>query len=466
MPASIPPSSSSLLAQALRTVARRYRLPAALRASTDWRVSGAATALAACIEQARDAQAQAQSPAPELRRHFTEALAQLIHEAMRAGQGDPAFQAMVLRHQAAAVREYASLLAHADRDRRAIRAAVDTLAHPAQLRRLAPTPLREALGRLHAAPTCTALADTASRIRDLYATDAQPLPPTLARLLQAPALARMQRLEALEADARVRQYRALWDRNGPRQGSAAASAEGAASKQRGAVVEALAARALQALAQWLNQADAAGPPYRVVTSMRVPAALAAGAQRAKTEWDAVLLRQAAGTAPGWDVCLLVEAKASADAATTDLLRLRRGLRVLAQADPDRAYPFEAREASVLVRGASLGALAADDAGLSETILYCCDAPADAAVRLLGAASRMQLLSAPASLEFAGNLARQSHPDARDLEPVWNQLLQSPRWKPVLHQYPLLRQARELMVHPDDLLALARQGDPDQAGSGV
>ncbi|MNT53294.1 hypothetical protein D3C72_1903770 [compost metagenome] len=68
---------------------------------------------------------------------------------------------------------------------------------------------------------------------------------------------------------------------------------------------------------------------------------------------------------------------------------------------------------------------------------------------------MQLLSAPASLDFASRLADgQDGQDAQALalEPVWLELVASPRWGAVLNQYPLLRQVRALMVHPDDLRA--------------
>jgi len=64
------------------------------------------------------------------------------------------------------------------------------------------------------------------------------------------------------------------------------------------------------------------------------------------------------------------------------------------------------------------------------------------------------LSAPASLAFASGLAAGRQGDEAELEPVWTDLLQSPRWRAVLNQYPALRQARELMVHPDDLMRAA------------
>ncbi|WZB71836.1 hypothetical protein WJ968_08860 [Achromobacter xylosoxidans] len=197
-------------------------------------------------------------------------------------------------------------------------------------------------------------------------TDAD-LASALRALLDAPALARLQRLDALASDPRVRQYEAIREKQGPRSGSEEANAQGLLARQRGVAVEILAARALEALARHLDQASPsesrhgdASPGYRVVTSLRVPSALAANADRAKTEWDAVLLRRADGNAsetPLWDVCLLIEAKASVDAATTDLPRLLRGLRLLAQAEPDASYSCATQQGQVRLRGASLRAAA-------------------------------------------------------------------------------------------------------------
>ena len=164
------------------------------------------------------------------------------------------------------------------------------------------------------------------------------------------------------------------------------------------------------------------------------------------------LRYYALDATTWDVCVLVEAKASVDAATTDLPRLVRGLTLLAHADTHTAYSFRTQQGAVRLSGASLAALAGDGAALRRTVLYCCDAPVETAPRVLSPASRMQLLSAHASLEFAGALADGRDADCVDLEPVWRQLLESPRWRPVLDQYATLREVRELMVHPEDLRA--------------
>ncbi|MEX3936181.1 3-deoxy-D-arabino-heptulosonate 7-phosphate synthase [Paraburkholderia phymatum] len=449
---------SPLIDQVLRTVARRYRLPAFADTPDQTQNASPSTVLAIAIEQARSAVACAEVPPASAKRLFVEALARLIHEAMRTQSGDPVFQAMVLRHRTAQVQEYASLSTHADHDRRLIHASVNAIAHPAKQQRRLPGPQREALAQLHACASSSSwseLHDAARRLRDMpEMANESSFERGLARLLDSPALERLRRLDALASDDLVRQYRLLWDGHGPRSGSSNAVAHGVASQQRGAAVEALAAQALEALAQRLNEAQSDRASYRVVTSMRAPPSLPASPERAKTEWDAVLLRRASADDETTlcDVCLFVEAKASVDAATTDLSRLLRGLRLLAHAEENVAYSFETRQGTVRLRGASLRALTTDEAGLAKKVLYCCDAPAKTTPRLLGAASRMQLLSAQASLEFATAFADGRHADAQDLEPVWHELLESPRWRAVLHQYPMLRQARDLMVHTEDLLA--------------
>jgi hypothetical protein len=451
------PSPPPLLDRTLRAAARRYRLPRIGHAPAGALQTAPATALAMAIEQAREAAARGVAPDPAVKRLFTEALAHMIRAAVREKSGDPVFQAMVLRHRLVQVREYASLSAHARRDGRLVRAAVNAIAHPGKRRRIPPGPRQEFLTDLHShasSGSWPALDQTAQRLLAMPQTSGDaPFQLALMRLLDSPALKNLLRLEVLAADEDVRRYRLLQDRAGPGPGSAAAAAHGIASQERGAAVEAAAARALDLLAQRLNESESEQAPYRVVTSMRVPASIRGDRDRAKSEWDAVLLRRCdtAGEATVWQLCLLVEAKASVDAATTDLPRLLRGLRLLGHANAKAVYPFETRQGLVQLHGASLAALATDQAGVARSVLYCCDAPAEAPPRLLGAASRMQLLSAQASVEFASALLDKRHADAQSLEPVWHQLLESPRWRAVLHQYQTLRRVRELMVHIDDLL---------------
>lgn len=462
------PSSSQLLDEILHAAPRRYRVPPAPADAVPMTHAGAAATLAITIESARGALAGGLAPDAATKRAFIHALARLIQEAMRQDEGDPAFQAIVLRHRVAQVREYALLSANADQDRRQIHAAVNAIAHPEKLQRMPAGPQRDILAQLQAAGASAAwplLSDAAQRLRAMPESAADPaIERALARLLDDPALERLQRLDALAPDEQVRRYQALWDRHGPRSGSPTAAAQGSAAQRRGAAVEASAKQALDALARRLNTAGENPARYRVVTSMRVPSSIPANAERAKTEWDAVLLRQArAGDgAAVWDICLLVEAKASVDAATADLPRLQRGLRLLAHAEDNTAYPFKTEQGTVHLRGAALQALPWDIPGLARVVLYCCDAPADATPRLLSAASRMHLLSAPASVDFAIKLADSQTPDPAMLEPVWRLLLESPQWTPVLHQYPMLREIRDMMVHVDDLRAaiLARDGDAE------
>ena len=452
----------ALLDEVLRTVDRRFRLPPLVRAASLTDAANPATVIAVVLEEARRMHADGRAPDPALQHRFVSALARMIGDAMNPHAGDPAFQAAVLRHRAAAVREYASLAAHAEQDRRTLRSAINTIAHPARLERQAQAWQREPLARLHAAAAGASWNEVDAALRHLLAqsemaTD-RAFEQDIVKLEDSPALARLQRLDALSPDPDVRRYRTLWGRQGPLVGSALAVAQGVTSQQRGAAVEALAAQALHALAAQLDAQDA-DRTYRVVTSMRVPASIPGKHDRAQTEWDAVLLERARGDDPSaaWHVRFLVEAKASADAATTDLPRLLRGLTLLAQADANTVYAFDAREGTVRLHGASLHALTTDDAALQREVLYCCDASADPAPRLLGAASRMQLLSAPASLDYASALAQHHDADPHVLDVVWHALLELPSWRTVLHQYESLRQVRALMVGVDDLMA-AIEGD--------
>jgi hypothetical protein len=454
-----PPPIPPLLDRTLQLVARRYRvtdLPAA-------QTGDAAAALAVAIEQAREAIERGDTPASSTRRQFLDALARMIQDGMRTEGGDAAFQAMVLRHRTPHVREYASLSAHADQDRRDVLATVNAIAHPAKLARTEDGASRDLLRQLHAAACSSAWTDLGIAAQQVLAGTTPPADPTrdqsLTRLLEGPALTRLQRTAVLAEDPLVRRYQSLWDRHGPRSGSAAAAHRGNAAQQRGAAVESLAAAALGLLSRRLNEAERAHDRYRVVTSMRVPASIPGSPDRAKSEWDAVLLRRARA-ADVWDVCLLVEVKASADAATTDFPRLLRGLTLLASADPSTTYSFATHQGDVRLAGAALAALSTDVGALPHEVLYCCDAPADPP-RPLSAASRMQLLSNESSLAFAGTMAEHGALDTEALTPVWQALLTSPRWAPVRDQFVLLRSVRELMVHVADLSAAVEAANGHQ-----
>ncbi|MBY4896157.1 3-deoxy-D-arabino-heptulosonate 7-phosphate synthase [Cupriavidus sp. AU9028] len=458
------PPPSPLLADVLPTVPRRYRLPPL---DTLWGDAGhchAATALALAIEQARDAVARAEAPGKDLEERFTDALARMVGDGIRAEGGDPVLQAMLLRHRYPAVREYASLSARAEHDRRTIVGAVNTLAHPVRQQHMPPGTGREALARLQSCASSRCW----PRLRQA-AQDALRMPPfdqdpalqeRLTRLLNHEALGRLLRIDGLAGDPQVLRYQSLRNAQGPGAGSPSATALGVSSRQRGAAAEATAAKAVMALARRLNTVEGSERQYRVVTSMRVPSTIPASHAHAKTEWDVVLLVRsgADGPAAAWQVCLLVEVKASVDAATTGLPRLLRGLQLLAHAEAHTVYAFETQQGTVQLSGESLRALSPDAADPRRTVLYCCDSSADATARLLGAATRMQLLSAPMTLAFASALAERQDADIEPLRTLWQELLTSPRWRAVLGQLPLLRQVRDLMVHTADLLACVESLD--------
>lgn len=462
-------SSPTLLDRVLRATLRRYCVPGPPEVGVAMHSRNLSTMLAQAIEQARQSMTRGNEPDAALKHRFVQTLAQMIRDAMRTESGDPAYQAMVLCHQNALVREYVSLSGQIAQDRRAIRRIVDAIAHPGKQQQGLPGWQRDAMVQLYAAtsPSFTSwsqLSDIAGQLLALPQCASEPaFQQGVMRILNSPEFERMQRLEVLSAMGVIGQYQALLDKQGPRAGSQEAVAQGVTSQQRGAAVEASAAAALQALARRLNHhehGDQKHTPtelkndvYRVVTSMHVPASLASHSDYAKTEWDGVLLRRA-GMVDGsmvWDVCLFVEAKASLDAVAADFSRFLRGFEVLAQADEHAVYSFMTREGAILVRGASLCALTTDRADLERTVLYCCDAPVEASPRLLSAANRMRLLTDQASMEFSSKLARKQDPDPQDLVSIWDQLLKSPRWHGVLHQYPDLQQVRELTVHPDDVL---------------
>src|SRR5690606_25590160 len=204
----------------LRSVPRRYRLPEHPGEGRD-----AAASISRAIEQARLAMEDGTTPDPALQTLFLDALARLIRDAMRPDPGDPAFQAMVLRHRMPHVREYASLSADAEQDRRRVRALINPYPHPDRHR--------------------------------------------LARA----ALARLQRRNALRNDTWVQRYEALWRRHGPPSGSTGARLDGEASRRRGAAMESRAAQAIEALAQRLEADSEEGTRYSVVTSLHVPASI-------------------------------------------------------------------------------------------------------------------------------------------------------------------------------------------------
>lgn len=416
------------------------------------------------IELARQAVVTGALPAPALQGRFTQALADLICEAMDEVSGEPVFQGRVLQHRWPSVNEYALLLSQQGADARAMRSAVNAVAHPQKQVRTDARWQRDAMAAIHAPAMAGAWTDLATTLQRLVAMPRAAHQASFLehlRHLQArPELTRLQRLMHLQADPQVQAYRDIAARQGPAPGSTAAAHDGAQSRKRGAQAERRAADAVRARADHLGKGR-----WRVVTAMQTPAALSQGARGAKTEWDVVVLRPSATTS-GWDIVLLLEVKASADAAVSDFPRLLRGLRLLASAEPEGQYEFATGQGAVLVSGASLRALGVDDATLARTVRYVCDTvPAGDTPLTLTPANRMRLLLLPASVAFAAHLldgkqpgharlqSRSTHlqPGPAELDAVWQALLTRPSLRPVLHHRTLLEQVHGLMVHPDDLM---------------
>lgn len=442
--------------------------------------ASASQSLAITIEQLRQVIAAGKKPGPRLQQAFTLALARMIREAMGAGipvaspqpdemtrpavSGDPVFQAMVLKYRSAPVSKYVRLTETVKRDRRQVIKAVNDVAHPGRQQRMPPGWQRDAMVRLHhAIPVATVqpdaqpvapsswshVADTVHSVLAMPQISTEPmLRHHLIELSDSPALQRLKQYEALASHTQVREYLALCDRQGPRSGSNTAALQGSESRQRGAQVEAKAAKAYRTLIDRMNTqirtVGAAHDGFRVITSVHVPAIIAGRARHGKTEWDVVVLRQAGAEPDSWDVHLLVEVKASADAAVTDFPRLLRGLDLLALADPDKVYVFDAAEGRIRIRGASLAKLSTDDAVLKEKVRYWCDTPAILADHELTPANRQRLLSAPASLEFASRLMQDRNAEPSVLEAVWQELLSSSRLQPVLDHYPMVQTVRRLI----------------------
>ncbi|MFJ1301815.1 3-deoxy-D-arabino-heptulosonate 7-phosphate synthase [Pseudomonadota bacterium AL_CKDN230030165-1A_HGKHYDSX7] len=452
-------NSCPLLHDLLRGVPRPYAVPATPAALAD--DDSAETALAIALERTRVCLDAGAAPGPSEERAFMDALARVVDEAL---QQDPVFQALLLRQGCAEVAEYVSLAGGVKQDRRSVRSVVNAAAHPARLQRSTDETGRAALARLHSAAgkeDWLTLHNALAAVLAMPASEAITPPlPALQGLQEDPAFTRLRRFATLASYPRVQAYLALCAQQGPQSGSADAYAQGAASRRRGNVAEAAAADALGALVRRLNAAASATHVYRLVRSARMPGSLVASTDRAKGEWDVLVLRQGVSAAAdaGWDVCLVVEVKASPDAAATDLFRLLRGLHLLSAAASGVDYTFASADGPVRLSGTSLAALSAQTGTAAPAVLYCCDTPPEPAVRLLTAASRMQLLSAPATIAYAQRRHAGLGADPHDLLAVWHDLITEPRWRHVMRQYLELRQARGLMVYTPDLAQAIDRAD--------
>lgn len=433
------PADSPLLA-VLREAPRRFRMPALPTDAQAARAAGAECTLAFAMEAVRTGAA-----APGLQDLFTGALADLIRQALLPGT-DPAFQAQVQRSAQPEVEAFARLAARADADRRMVRAASDAVAHPGKLRTLDDVALRGQLARLHELASqedWTALAAAAAQVE----TRDPGLRHAAHRIASHPALGRLRQLAALRAQPAVQRYLALCEQRGPRAGSDEAAAHGRASARAGDAAEDLVAQALLHAVRWLARHEPQHQ-HRLVRSLRTPAGFPAGADKAKDEWDAAIVRTRGDAG---DVVLLAEVKASPAAATPDFGRLMRGLQRLARASPAARYVFACAEGEVALHGDSLQGLRPPGFALPPQVIYCCAAD-EARPPVLSAASRAVLLGEPASLAFARAQAAGATPHPADLLPVWQGLTREARLRSALHQYDTAKAAREAMLHPDDLLA--------------
>lgn len=419
----------SLLLAALRAAPRRYRMPPLAPEA------GPEGALASVIERVRTGEAD-----EAVRELFTQNLSTLIAHAVR---GDPVLQAQLLREEQPQVAEYAGLAAQEAADRRHVWTLVDAFAHPGKLRALPEDAAREALARLHALAR--------GRAWEAFRAGAQALPQAHA-VLADPALARLERLAALQQDEAVQRYLSLGAAQGPAAGSEAAVQRGRAAARSGEAVEA------QTLHAFMMLAHAMGRAYRAAQGLRPTTGFPRAAHGAKDEWDVALLHTHGGVDR---IVLLAECKAAPLAAAGDWPRLLAGLRRLSGVEGKASYGFSSSEGALSVSGTSLRALAPHDELPPPNVFYACSA-AEQRIPLLAPAARAMLLQEPAAIAFARALAQGTSPSPAQLAPLLDALRREPRLRPVLHQYETARRAREAMLHPDDLLAAAdafAQGRP-------
>jgi hypothetical protein len=440
----------------VRDAPRRYRLP-------DGMLAGTEGALALAIEAARLGEGSAAA--------FVAPLSELIVKAMAPVGGDAAFQALVLRASEPEVDEYVRLMARRSADERDVRATVNAVAHPAktggvqgELHRWAQAGEWGALLRVaghprpqHRHPGPPTRHPREGGDPELPSSSQGALDPRLREDGGADALSRLARADALRATPVVQRYLSLLAQLGPAAGTDAALAQGLSSARAGAASEQATIAAFRQIAGLLDH-HAGTTCHWAIQGLRTPPAFPGPAKKAKGEWDAAILCN-------HRIVLLAEVKAAPAAAVPDYARLLRGLERLAGADADQDYVFLADgDEEVTISGASLQRLRPSGRELPPHVIYCCSAPPEAAPALLSAATRGVLLAEPASVAYAWQLAQGATPPASDLLPVWQALTTAPHLNSALHQLATARQAREAMLHPDDLLASVATVLDMQAGA--
>ncbi len=452
-----PLHDDTTLLRALDQAPRRYRMPALPPDAAAAAAIGPEAVLAFAIETARRCTERNEVPAAGLRARFTAALAHVVRKALDPADGDPAFQALVLRQRQPEVGEYVQRTAHAETDRRTVQASVDAVAHPGKLRNMPAGPRREALERLHAlaeAQDWPALRAHAGQLAAQAPAGEVRLQRSLTTLLGQPSLSALERCAELQPLAAVQRYRALCERTGPAAGTTEALAKGNAAGRRGTTAEAACVSALAELARALDRPEGPEPTHRVARNLLLPAGFPGAAANAKNEWDAAIVRAAVAGGDAVDIVLLAEVKASPEAAVADVSRLVRGLRRFAATEDGAAYALPCAEGLLQVTGASLRRLQAPGYELPPQVIYCCTASSEARPHLLHAASKAVLLTEPASVAFACAVDAGEDPPPDALDPVWLDVLNAPRLRSVLHQYDTARAVREAMFQPDDLHAAA------------
>ncbi len=399
--------------------------------------AGAETAIAFAIESARRAHEAGPLPAPALRDLFTTGLAALIRQAAEHEGGDAAFQAMVLRAGEPVVDAYVRLSAHANADARAVRAAVNAVAHPGKSHGMAAGTSRDRLAQLHAFATGGHWA----KLQHAWSKTSSADDLVLARL------ERLARLGALQPAPVVQHYLALCRQRGPLAGSEAATVQGRMAARTGDIAEQATVGAFRRIAARLNESCGG---YEVVRSLKTPPGFPGEAAKAKDEWDAAIVRTDEGGVG--TIVLLAEVKAAPAAATSDFSRLHRGLQRLAQAEPEVIYTFAAADGEVRLLGGSLRQLQPQGRDLPAHVIYCSPAPTEMQPAMLSAATRAVLLAEPESIAFALQLTAEAPPATPVLAAIWDALQTQPRLRSALHQFDTARRVRDAMLHPDDLLA--------------